>query len=218
MSGLPSTMVGELCEYCSDSTISATAFFGNRGVQVTSEGRPYLGATIGTEEFVISHVKDRVAKWTKELDSLAAIALPQPHAAHVAFTHSLFSKWFYLIRTIQGIGSLLQPLETIIRLKLILVLTGQPPLSDEMLDLLALPVRLGGIALTNPTSVAEVEFSASTKVSDPLKDAILQRSEYPGDVVHEQVEAKGEVCRMKHEQSMQAADSLKQSQFHYSAP
>ena len=47
--------------------------------------------------------------------------------------------------------------------------------SDEMRDLLALPVRLGGIVLTNPTSAAEVEFSASTQVSDPLKDAILRQ-------------------------------------------
>ena len=45
-----------------------------------------------------------------------------------------------------------------------------------MRDLLALPASIGGIggiALTNPTPVAEVEFFASTKVSDPLKDAIL---------------------------------------------
>ena len=63
---------------------------------------------------------------------------------------------------------------------------------------MALPSRLGGIALTNPTSIAEVEFSASTKVSDPLKDAILHQCfEYQGDVIHEQVEAKGEVRRMK---------------------
>ena len=97
-------------------------------------------------------------------------------------------------------------------MKLIPTLTGQPPPGDEMRDLLALPARLGGIALTNSTSIAEVEFSASTKVSDPLKDAILQqRFEYQGDVVHEQVEAKGEVRRMKRERSMQAADSLKQS-------
>ena len=41
---------------------TATDFFANTGVQVTSEGRPYLDAVIGTEEFVISHVKDRVAK------------------------------------------------------------------------------------------------------------------------------------------------------------
>ena len=76
---------------------------------------------------------------------------------------------------VQGIGSLLHPLETKIISKLIPALTDQRPPSDEMRDLLALPARLGGIALTNPTSVAEVEFSASTKVSDPLKDAILQQ-------------------------------------------
>ena len=191
---------------------TATTFFANMGVHVTSEGRPYLGAALGTEDFVISHVKDSVAKWTKELDSLAAIALSQSHAAHAAFTHGLSSKWFYLTRTIQGIGPLLQPLETIMRSKLIPALTGQPPPSDEMCDLLALPARLGGIALTNPTSTAEVEFPASTKVSDPLKDAILQQCfEYPGNITHEQVEAKGKVRRMKHERSIQAADSVKQS-------
>ena len=35
---------------------TATTFFANTGVQVTSEGRPYLGAAIGTEDFVISHM------------------------------------------------------------------------------------------------------------------------------------------------------------------
>ena len=91
------------------------------------EGRPYLGTAIGTEEFVISYVKNRVAKWIKELDSLATIALSQPHAAHAAFTHGLSSMWSYLTHTIHGIGRLLQTLETIIRSKLIPALTGQPP-------------------------------------------------------------------------------------------
>ena len=81
-----------------------------------------------------------------------------------------------------------------------------------MHDLLALPARLGGMALTNPTSVADVEFSASRKVSNPLRNAILQQSfEYTGEVVHEQVEAKNEVHKMKRDQSSQAADSLKKS-------
>ena len=100
-----------------EPTSTATALFANTGVQVTSESRPYLGAAINTEEFVISYVKDRVANWTKELDSLATIALSQPHAAHATFTHGLSSMWSYLTRTINGIGPLLQPLETIIRSK-----------------------------------------------------------------------------------------------------
>ena len=81
-----------------------------------------------------------------------------------------------------------------------------------MRDLLALPARLGGIALTNPTSVADMEFSASTTVSNPLKYSILQQSfEYPGEAVYEQGKAKGKVRKMKCENSTQAAVSLKQS-------
>ena len=191
---------------------TATASFANTSVQVTSEGRPYLGAAFGTEEFVTSHVKEKVAEWMKELDSLVTIALSQPHAAHAAFTHGLSSKWSYLTRTFQGIGTLLQPLEPIMRSKFIPALTGQPPPSDEVRDLLALPARLGGIALTSPTSAADVEFLASTRVSDHLKKAILQQNfEYPDDVINEQIEAKSEVHRMKREQSTQAAEILKQS-------
>ena len=39
---------------------TATVSFVNTGIQVTSECRPYLGAAIGSEEFVISHVKNRI--------------------------------------------------------------------------------------------------------------------------------------------------------------
>ena len=68
---------------------------------------------------------------------------------------------------------------------------GSAPANDEVRDLLALSARLGGIALTNPTSVADEEFSVSTKVSDHLKYAILQQSfEYSSNVVYEQVEPK----------------------------
>jgi len=110
---------------------------------------------------------------------------------------------------IHGISTLLQPLETVKIMELIPALTGQPPPNDELRNLLALPARLGGIALANPTSHADVEFSASTKISDPT---ILQQSlEYSGDVGHDQVEGKGEVCKMKRELYKQAANSLKQS-------
>ena len=81
-----------------------------------------------------------------------------------------------------------------------------------MRDLLALPARLSGMAVINPISVADVKFSASCRVSSPLKNAILKQNfEYSGDTVYEQVEAKDEIRRMKHEHSMQAAVSLKQS-------
>ena len=126
---------------------AARATFADTGIEITSEGRPYLGAAIGTEEFVPSHVKGRVTEWTKELENLVTIALTQPHAAHAAFTHGLSSKWLFLARSIHAIGPLLQSLETIIRVKLIPALTCQPPPNDAVCDLLALPSCLGGIAV-----------------------------------------------------------------------
>ena len=88
-------------------------------------------------------------------------------------------------------------------------LTGQPPPNDELRDLLALPARLGGLALTNPMSLADLEYSASSKVSNALKNAILQQSfHYPGHVIHKQEEAKGEVRRLKRDSSTQTAASI----------
>ena len=59
------------------------------------------------------------------------------------------------------------------------------------------------MAIINPLPAADIEFSTSCRVSNPLKNAILNQSfEYSGDTVYEQVEAKDEVQRMKHEQSM----------------
>ena len=81
-----------------------------------SRGRPYLWTAIGTEDFVISC--DGYSSKVDDGAGLVAIALSQPHAAHVGFTHGLSSKWFYLTHSIQVTGSLLQPLEAIIRSKL----------------------------------------------------------------------------------------------------
>ncbi len=89
---------------------------------------------------------------------------------------------------------------------------GQPPQSDEMRDLLALPARLGGIAISNPTAVAEAEFSASTKVAGPLKKTILQQSfKYATEVAEAQVKARNEVRRSNHEHCIYTMDTLKQS-------
>ena len=139
-----------------DYLSAASAAFADTGVKVTSEGRPYLGAALGTEEYMKAFVADKVQQWAGELEQLATIARSQPHAAHAAFTHGMTSKWTYLTRTMPDIGPSLLPLDTIIRTKLIPALTGRPPPNDMERDLLALPARLGGIALANPTHATDL--------------------------------------------------------------
>ena len=122
-------------------------------MKVTSEGRPYLGAPLGTDGFIHTFVESKVQQWSKELESLATIAHSQPHAAHAAFRHGMTNKWFYFTHTTPYIGYLLQPLEVIVRTKLSAALTGRPPPNDTERDLLALPTRPGCIALVYPTKL-----------------------------------------------------------------
>ncbi len=65
------------------------------------------------------------------------------------------------IRTLQGISSSLLHIERTIRTKLIPSLTGRLPPNDCERNLLALPARLGGVALANPTQARDTEFLAS---------------------------------------------------------
>ncbi len=88
-------------ENCLDS---ATTAFACTTVNVTSEGRPYLGAALGTEDYMQSFVANKVQGWADELELLSIIAQSQPHAAHAAFTHGMTSKWSYLTRTMPNLG------------------------------------------------------------------------------------------------------------------
>ncbi len=122
-----------------------------------TEGRPYLGSPIGTEEFICSYTEEKVKDWAQELELLATFGKTQPHAAYSALTHGLTSKWAYLSRTTPNIGPMLQPLETRIRSILIPTLTNRPPPNDHERELFALPAQLGGIRLTVPTRRSQEE-------------------------------------------------------------
>ena len=94
----------------------------------------------------------------------STIALTQPHAAYAAFTNGSS----YISRTIPEIQDLLQPLETAIRQHFTPVLTGREACSALERDLLALPTRLGGMGLANPTSNSAHVFPASLRITAPL--------------------------------------------------
>ena len=106
--------------------------------------------------------------WSSELDNLVCFAKTQPHAAYSAFTHGLTLLWSYLTRTTPEIEHLLQPLEDIIRMKLIPELTDRAPPNDVERNLLVLPARLGGIAIANPvTDTESIFFSVNQDLRTP---------------------------------------------------
>ena len=74
------------------------------------------------------------------------------------------------------IASLLTPLEDAIHLQLIPALIGYDSCSSNLKDLLALPCRLGGMGIINPTDIADSQFDASVKVTSCLKSLIVHQS------------------------------------------
>ncbi len=56
------------------------------------------------------------------------------------------------MKTMCDICQLFQPLEDIIQAKLLAALTRQPPPNNDEYELLALPSRLRGIAISNPSN------------------------------------------------------------------
>ena len=69
---------------------AAAAQFAGTGVNVTVEGRPYLGAAIGTQEYIRKFMGDKIREWSAEVLLLAKIGESQPHAAYSALTHAWF--------------------------------------------------------------------------------------------------------------------------------
>ena len=97
----------------------AMELFKDSEVNITSQGRPYLGAALGSEGFCEQFVTRKVAEWSEELLQLANVATTQPHATFAAFIHGFVHKFTYLSRTTPINDLLLQPLEDIIRSRLI---------------------------------------------------------------------------------------------------
>ena len=103
------------------------------------------------------------------------VAVSQPHAAYAAFTHGISSRWSYVLRTIPETHDLLLPLEDAIRQRFIPALTGRPSCSTLERDLMAIPVRLGGLGLSTPAMLSPTAFQASEQLTGPLVALIVSQ-------------------------------------------
>ena len=158
-----------------DSYLSiAQEAFKNTNVNITSDGRPYLGAPIGTRDFIDSFVQSKVETWLGIMNTLTDIACTQPHAAYTAFTHGISNFWLFVCRTTpqhppsftshRGMPS-----------RFISTITGQTPPNDPLRRLLNLPARLGGLNII-PPPLLDSEYSLSLTSTSDLTSLILQQT------------------------------------------
>ena len=109
----------------------ANGMFQGTGINVTDLGKRYLGAAIGSESFRKSFVDSHVETWVKELSLLAEISKFHPQAAYCAFTAGYRDKVNLFLRTLPGLKDYLNPVEDIIRNKLIPALCENRACSDS---------------------------------------------------------------------------------------
>ena len=102
---------------------------------------------------------------------------PVGYKGHLSLHQGVIRRWQYLIWTISNTSPLFQPLEDAIHQQFIPPLTGQEPCSPEERRLLSLPVRLGGLNILNPGTIADRELNASEMISAPLKEMIINQTD-----------------------------------------
>ena len=79
---------------------SAQCIFDGSGIQITSAGQPYLGAAIGSQDYIRNYTQDHVSQWAQGLFQLFLIAATQPHAEYAVLTHGFSSNWKYFYKLI----------------------------------------------------------------------------------------------------------------------
>ena len=84
-------------------------------------------------------------------------------------------RWIFAPRTISEIAEHLKVLGSEIHHSLLPAIRGIDISNDER-DILALPTRLGGLRISKPDEMAEVEYAASIKITNLLMDSILDKS------------------------------------------
>ena len=138
----------------------AKEMFAGTGINITTEGRKHLGEALGSRSYLEQYVGRKVEDWVGEVTRLAEFARSQPQASYAAFAFGLRHRWTYFMRTLPDIGNLLI----------------ERNCSEAERLLIALPVRMGGLGLINPSDSADAEYSASVRLSAPLVSKIEAQS------------------------------------------
>ena len=105
---------------------------------------------------------------------LAEIAENEPQLTYSAYTKALCMRWCFLQRTIPDTKDFFIPLEEAIREILIPAIIGRK-ITDVERQIVALPVRMGGLGIQNPVLTADTEYRNSSLVTQNLTTLIVRQ-------------------------------------------
>jgi len=171
-------------------------------INITFEGKRYLGAAIETIAYRKSFVGKKVGDWVQQLEFLTKIAKQYPHAAYSAYVCGFKHKLNYVIRTIPSIEEDLKPIEHVIRTKLILALCDGRSCNNDESDLLSLPVKFGGMGLDDITQIAVFEFESSKSVTTKLLKEIKDQNISDSVCAEQQIPINTTARKQRHHQQL----------------
>ena len=105
----------------------ARDIFAETGIKIETEGTRHLGGALGTTQFMEAYAKEKIKKFTQEVETLSQYAETEPQAAYAAYVHGLQGKWTFAQRVLPNTAHMYQPLEEKIRLLLIPAIIGKAP-------------------------------------------------------------------------------------------
>ncbi len=140
----------------------AREIFKDTQIQITSEGRPYLGSS----KYIMDFMSEKVDQWIDEIDDLSKVA-------NSALTHGLLSRWTYICRTVPHIQEFLEKLEGKLLSGLIPKLTGRPPPDLVGRSIFALPAQFGCLGIPNLVQRSGQDFTDSLKICNPIVEQLM---------------------------------------------
>jgi hypothetical protein len=123
-------------------------------------GHQYLGGYIGDSTSRNKYVSSKISSWTQTVQQLSLVASEKySHSAYTGYTRSLQHQWTFLQRVVPDIDNLFKPLEGMISSSFLPALFGASQDScSDLRTLLALPVKLAGLAVPNPVSTCASNY------------------------------------------------------------
>ena len=141
-------------------------------INITTEGKRHLGASVGSNKFTIQYMESKVNDWLNQLKNLNEIARAQPQVTYSAYIHGFQHKYTYFMRTIPNISTFLQPIEDFLTDTFIPTLFGSS-ISRTERELFSLSTRLGGLGISILTECSEDQYISSERITAPLVVSII---------------------------------------------
>ena len=151
----------------------AKQIFDGTNINITVEGRKYLGGFIGTNDGRKKYTTELVDRWKKQLLNLCDIARTEPHAAFNGFMTGFRNKLTYHKRVIPDMEEHVAVQDEIIDRVFIPTINGGHVCTPEERKLLSLPIKTWGMSIVS--EFAAEQHRDSKLVCKQLSENIIKQ-------------------------------------------